>query len=435
MTATIPAEFQDQVTRIFATFGATGCLYLVLDFAEALDPHVLALTTRRLLDAEPVLGCRFDDSGAVPVWRPRDDLDADSGFAMLNNVADVEAETAKFSGATADAVLDRNVAVRLLRHAGGDRLIMGVSHVVADGGAMVMAMERFAALYTGIAANPDFQMPANTAGRGSFAWLANFSLKDKLKVVWRDLGDMRRLARRHEGFQRPRAAFDAAARTHPALASVSISAERLDEIDAAARAVGMSRNDLLLAGFARAFMAFCKGNATRPLQIVVPVNLRRYAEVETRAAICNLGGIANVFIEPDLGRTFRDTLDRVGREMARHRDSFMGAANPYTARPFAALAFARKRRILDRMMQKGLDKPAPPTFTNVGHMRERRLRFAGATPDHVTLYGTPLPLPIVVVAAMEYGRAMTLTMSYYQDDYPAGAVEGFLADIAGCIET
>ena len=68
-------------------------------------------------------------------------------------------------------------------------------------------------------------------------------------------------------------------------------------------------------------------------------------------------------------------------------------------------------------------------------MRERRLRFAGATPDHVTLYGTPLPLPIVVVAAMEYGRAMTLTMSYYQDDYPAGAVEGFLADIAGCIET
>jgi NRPS condensation-like uncharacterized protein len=431
---TIPTEFQDQVPQIFASYGATGRLYMVLDFASPLKAGVVRQATRRLLDAEPVLGCRFDDSGVVPVWRRRDDLDSDPGFAVLDDVEDVEGETVKVASAAFDAVHSRNVTVHLLRHRDGDRLILGVSHVVADGGAVMLAVERFAALYSGIAEDPDFRLPANTAPRDSFRWLTDFSLRDKLKVVWRDLGDLPRMLRRQQGFLRPRAAFAAAARTRPSVAKVTIPAERLAEIDAAAKVRMLSRNDALLAGFARAFIAFCHGDPRRPLQIVMPIDLRRYAEVESRPAICNLGGITSVFIEPDLGERFRDTLGRVSRSMARNRRSFMGAANPFVARLFSAMAYARKRRAIDRMLEKGLNKPAPPTFTNVGQIRERRIRFGGSSPDNVTLYGMPLSLPLVVVAATEYRRAMTLTMSYYLDDHPAAEVERFLAAIADCIE-
>ncbi len=432
---TIVAEFQDQMVQIFASFGTTSYVYMVLDFASPLDASVVRQATRRLLDAEPVLGCRFDDSGVVPVWRRRGDLDDDPGFVMLDDVEDVEDETTKMVGAAFDAVHSRNVTVQLLRHRDGDRLILGVSHVVADGGALILALERFAALYSGIAADPDFRLPANTASRDSFRWLADFSLKDKLKVLLRDLGEMPRMLRRHEGFLRKRAAFAAAARMRPALARVKIPAERLAEIDAAAKIRGLSRNDMLLAGYARAFMAFCRGDPRRPLQIIMPINMRRYAEVETRPAICNLGGIANVYVEPDLGGRYDDTLDRVSREVARHRGSFMGAANPFAVKLLSAMPYARKRRTLDRMMEKGMDKPAPPTFTNVGQIHERRLRFAGLSPDSVTPYCMPLSLPLVLVVATEYGRAMTLTMSYYLDDYPAADVDRFLAAIADGIET
>ena len=438
MTATEPdtiaAEFQDQMVQIFASYDTTSYVYMVLDFASPLDASVVRQATRRLLDAEPVLGCRFDDSGAVPVWRRRDDLDDDPGFVMLDDVEDVEGETTKIIGSAFDVVRSRNVTVQLLRHRGGDRLILGVSHVVADGGALILALERFAALYSGIAADPNFRLPANTASRDSFRWLADFSLKDKLKVLLRDLGEMPRMLRRHEGFLRSRSAFAAAARTRPAVARVMIPAERLAEIDAAARIRGLSRNDMLLAGYARAFMAFCRGDPGRPLQIVMPINMRRYAEVENRPAICNLGGIANVYVEPDLGERFSDTLDRVSREMARHRGSFMGAANPFAAKMFSAMTYARKRRTLDRLMEKGLNKPAPPTFTNVGHVSERRVRFAESSPSAVTLCAMPLSLPLVLVVASEYGRAVTLTMSYYIDDYPAVDVERFLAAIVDGIE-
>ena len=65
MTDTIAAEFQDQMVQIFASYGTTGYLYVVLDFAAPLDADVVRQATRRLLDAEPVLGCRFDEGGAV----------------------------------------------------------------------------------------------------------------------------------------------------------------------------------------------------------------------------------------------------------------------------------------------------------------------------------------------------------------------------------
>jgi NRPS condensation-like uncharacterized protein len=431
---TIATEFQDQVAGIFASFGATGCLHLVLDFAAPLDPEVLRQAMRRLLDAEPVLGCRFDDSGE-PVWRRREDLDADPGFSLVDDVEDLEAETTKIVCAMFDIRRTANVMVRLLRHRGGERLILAVSHVVADGGAMIMALERLATLYSGIAEDPDFRLPPNSASRHSFSWLTGFGARDKLKVLLRDLAEIPRMLQRQQGFQRSRAEFDAAERTRPALASVSVSADRLAAIDAASKARGLSRNDLLVAGFARAFIAFCRGDPGRPLRIVMPVNLRRFAEAESRPAICNLGGIANITIEPDLGAGFGDTLDRAVREMARQRKAFMGAANPYLARLFAAMAYARKKRLLDRMMDKGLAKPVPPTFTNVGRIQERRIRFAGTPPVRVALYGAPLPLPMVVVAAVEYSRTMTLTMSYDLNDYAAADVERFLADIVNAIAT
>ncbi len=435
MTDTIAAEFQDQMVQIFASYGTTGYLYVVLDFAAPLDADVVRQATRRLLDAEPVLGCRFDEGGAVPVWRRREDLDRDPGFAMLDDVEDVEGETTKVVAMPFDAVSSRNVVVRLLRHRGGDRLILAVSHVVADGGAAMLAVERFATLYSGIVADPEFRLPANTASRDSFRWLADFKLKDKLKVLLRDLGEMPRLLRRHQGFQRSRAAFAAAPRTRLALSRVTIPPERLAAIDAVAKARGLSRNDVLMAGYARAFMVFCRGDPSRPMQIVMPINMRRYAEVESRPAMCNLGGIANVFIEPDVGARFSDTLDRVSREMERHRGRFMGAANPFALKLFSGMSYARKRRTLDRMMEKGLNRPAPPTFTNIGQIAERRVRFAGTSPSDMMIFGMPLSLPLVVVAATEYARAMTLTMTYYLDDFAAADVDRFLAAIADGVET
>ena len=64
MTDTIAAEFQDQMVQIFASYGTTGYLYVVLDFAAPLDADVVRQATRRLLDAEPVhagIGLELDD--------------------------------------------------------------------------------------------------------------------------------------------------------------------------------------------------------------------------------------------------------------------------------------------------------------------------------------------------------------------------------------
>lgn len=430
----ITMECEDQIIGILLDFGAIGFLHLVLDFDVFLDAAVLRQATRRLLDAEPVLGCRFEGNGPVPVWRRRTDLEERPGFATINEVIDLEGETAKLVN-TVDRLYCPNTRVWLLRHSGGDRLILSVSHAVADGIALTVALERLAELYSGLVVNPNFRLLANPASRDSFAWLTKLSFPDRIKVVVRDVTEIPRMLRRPQGFLRNRAEFDAAPRARPALAKLSVPPERLAVIDAAAKARGLSRNDMLMAGFARAFVAFCDGEAHRPLQIEIPVNLRRYTEIEHRPAICNLSRIAHIFIEPNLGARFHDTLNRIACEMLRQRKAFMGVPNPYTTKLFASLSFARKFRFMDRFLNNWMHRPVPPTFTNIKRIHESRVRFAGTSPGAVTFYVASSRKPIVIVAASEYGRSMTLTMSYDLDDYRAESVNRFLADMVDCIDT
>ena len=64
--ARLPAEFQDQAVRILAGLRAAGDVQTVLVFRGSLDRDRLARAVRLMLDAEPVLGCRFDEE--EPAW-------------------------------------------------------------------------------------------------------------------------------------------------------------------------------------------------------------------------------------------------------------------------------------------------------------------------------------------------------------------------------
>lgn len=425
---TLKAEFQDQIVRIFAERATSGNLTMAFDFAGRLDPAILRTMLRRLLDAEPVLGCRIDLSGAEPVWRRRGDLDENPGFRFEDAVADLDQATAAIVFEPFDVDAEPNVSCALLRGSGGDRLLLRVNHVVADGGATFEVAMRLAALYTGVAADPAFSLAPNPASRDSFAWLEGFGLLDRLRIMRRDVGDILRSRRRHAGFKMsdPKELERPGAR--PFHVFHEVGRERLVELDRQAASLGLMRNDLLLAGFARAYSRLVGASPDESVHLVVPNNLRRFAEVETRPAICNLGGVANVFVEPDLGADYAATLDRVTREMTRQRAGFMGAGNPLTMRMFARMPFRRKAAAVDRMMRAAVGRSVPPVFTNIGALSEKRLRFAGVAPDKVRLYGSPVRLPLVVVALVEYRQVLVLGCSNYGSDIAPELMQGLLRD-------
>ncbi len=435
MTTSLPMEFQDQVVRVFAENGATGLVHMVLDFEDSLDADIVSVATRRMLEAEPILGCRFVETAKGAEWRRREDLGKNPEFRFHADIENVDAATLELVGRPFQVDETPNFMVELFRHGAGDRLIISISHVIADGGAILEATTRFATLYSALVADPDFRLPVNPASRDSFQWLKAFSVKNRLKIIWRDWGDIRRSLHRHLGLVRSHAEYQAAARNKPTYATLEVPSDRVREIDEISRARGLSRNDVLLAGFARAFATFVGSENTGSVHIVMPSNLRRFMGAEARPAICNLGGIANIFVEPDLGATFTETLDRIVREMARQRKAFIGAGNPITMRVLDRMGLARKRRVIARMMEKGMARPLPATFTNVGRLADRKMLFAEAAPNAAVLLANPLSAPLMLVVAMGYKGKLALSMSYYQEDFDGERVQRFLAEITANIVT
>jgi|GEM_PF-2819480 len=424
---TFPVEFQDQMVRIFSEKGTSGNLTMAFDFAARLDEALLRATTRMILDAEPILGCAMDMTGPEPVWRRRDDLDALTDFRTVET-GDVEAETRSLVAAPFDPVVAPNLAVTLLRGPETDRLLLQINHIVADGGATFETAMRFAQVYSGLTGDPDFALAPNLADRDSFAWLTPFKWRDRLKIIRRDFGDILRMRKPHGGFRMRAPETLGLPGEGPNHVIVEVPKSRLEEIDALAAARGATRNDLLLAGFARAYAALTGAGPEESLQLAVPNNLRRFAEVDGRPPICNLGGVANVFIEPGVGDSFAVTADRLAREMERQRAGFMGAGNPLTMVLFARMSYARKSAAIDKMLRGAVGRATPPAFTNVGRLAERRLRFAGAAPDRVRLYCYPVRKPLIVVAVIEYRGVLVLSCCHYISDTPAADMERLLRD-------
>ncbi len=56
---TYPADLQAKIIRLTSEIGCAGPVLFVMTFEGRLDPARLARAARLLLDAEPMLGCRF----------------------------------------------------------------------------------------------------------------------------------------------------------------------------------------------------------------------------------------------------------------------------------------------------------------------------------------------------------------------------------------
>src|SRR3954451_13388935 len=84
-----PADLQDQIVRIYTELGCAGPLILVLSFADLLDEARLARAARMMLEAEPILGYRFEPDPVRPLWRRRSDLDRES-WLVVHTVEDPE---------------------------------------------------------------------------------------------------------------------------------------------------------------------------------------------------------------------------------------------------------------------------------------------------------------------------------------------------------
>lgn len=351
-------------------------LHLLVDLDRSFDLPQLERALRDLVDAFPVLGCRYRAGWWRDRWVPwNGDL---SGRVQVQQVRDVEAATRALVRCPWRAALELPVRLTFLRHGDGGRLVLSLHHMAADGGGAKAAGAVLAASLAGVAPEP-----SPTSDRRLSAVARSLRLRDlpvlALELVREGLLPLSMLRVRQ--LEPPWTAGDGS--SLPIWRTVSCPAER---------PAGVTVNDLLVAALLRVAL---RRSPRGPIGAAFTVDLRRFLR-DARARVTNLAGVTMVVLPRR--RVEADVLAATSAAIGEQKRRLPGL--PYMLGPALFLGWlphGLMRRVGASIVRMALRRGArAPVLTNIGPLDEA-LAPLGETVRAASvvgpfLHGSPVPL-------------------------------------------
>ena len=425
----VPVEYPDEMLTIAREFGLPSYIHVFMSYPERLDADRLARAVRLLVDAEPVLGCRFELTRKGPVWRRHPDLDAVTWFD--------HATAPDFDTAVANTLIteeqpnERNIVVRLFSLPGHDVVAVSINHAAGDGQGTLESTYHLASFYSMLRDLPAFRPVPNMAARDGFAWQQGLTWRDKLRTLKRDIGDARRAGRNPTGIrhQHDLDTWRAAPRTSPGFVDRWVEPADMDAVRRLASHHATSVFAILVSATARAFVDFADADPNRPFHVQTATDLRRFAPTPERPPVRNMATLASMTFHPARQHGFAVTLENTKQEVERLRAGMRGAMNPIAVSVLRRLSYATKRRLTEKAFRGKFRNAIPPTFSYVGRVREDMVRLDTTSPDRVLMIGGCLPMPVLLVLGLEYRGGLSLSIGFQKDDIAADKLRRFVDDI------
>jgi NRPS condensation-like uncharacterized protein len=389
-------------------------LHGLVELEGRVDEERLARALRLLVDAEPVLGCRFVTTGGRPRFERRADLDSLALCTVQHVVPEGAAQGAQLARAV-DSTTDPLVSVTLLR---GERdvLWLRLSHLAGDGAGARDCLYRLAALTRALREDPDYRPAPNLYGRRGLAQIMGAQgIWERYRMVRRGLRDLRRR-------WYPRAWWRLT--TTPGVAGAAaggrtylwhhLGARQLAAMRAYAGQRRATLNDLLVAAYLRGLARMIRPASHVPMRLRFTVDLRRYRAGGQAEAVCNLSTFGFLNAGPGPDRTFEELLARVSADMRALKADFLGLGEPALLGPLAA---AVPHAWMDRAVraQEGRS-PVPelltPTLTNFGALEPHRLAVDGLAARSAFLLPPVMYPPGFAIAASGFADSITLSAGF-----------------------
>ncbi len=426
-----PATPNDIATAVARQIGQHMEIGCHLAFGERLDEDVLRRAVRLSLDAEPILGCAYVTEALRAWWErlPEEVLDARSPFSIAES-ATPDADAIAFQCQPVDDA-GPQVAVHLLRSAGGDHVSIRISHVVADGQSMKQYAYLLAELYSRLLAEPDYTPAPNLSARPSST------------DVWRGLTpEQRRHAKQSPkmtmpNWLLPRKGNTGLGRT---LQELTVARERFSTLKEYGRLRDATLNDLLVTAFFRALTDRYPAPAGRAMSLPFSAEHRRYLSDSRALPISNLAitiwlGVAHV-----PGESFDQTLAQVRHQTGAWRSALWGVKDAAQATRLAGLGPAITGCVMRAVSGIGAGAKSEkgrtsPVFTNIGVLDDSRLAFGSAVPSSARVGGPAAFGASFVPTISTYRNAVTISMGFCGEDTDPAAVEGVLARMAEELRT
>jgi NRPS condensation-like uncharacterized protein len=423
----LPARTEDIALHMMAVLTVMQ-IHGVLDFEGALDGPRLRRALRLLLDAEPVLGCRFVPRFAFPYWQRLEPAELDQATLLRELAAQADAERdaagADFLAEPMPADAGPRISALWLRGDAGDRLVLKVHHQASDAGGVKELLYRLAEIYRALERDPGHAPTPRLGSRSLwqvYGPLLPGAILGLLRCMVRDLKDAMfpvahlqlPMGTRMEGT--------------PRFGLLQLPAARVAAIRRMAPTATV--NDLVCAAVLRALVRVAAWNGRATLRIWGTVDLRRYLPDRRADGLSNLSGFMYQNLGTDLGEDYAATVGRVKTVTDRIKALWPGLGYPIGTMLNQGFVPTGLMRPLSALCRRPLLGWMPPVLTNMGAIDEDSLDFGEAQLSSAHLVVPASHPPGLIMGLSGYRGSVTISVGHFTSALPAEAVAGLLEAI------
>ena len=305
--ATLMDRYSDHTAQINEMM-----MQLEMEFNKELDAERLAKAVDLTLDAEPVLGCRFVDKSFKPFFE-RLDVNKRPAFFLANSQNEYET----FKSSSIDHRTGTQISVCLWHSSNSDRLLLKMSHQVADAAGMKDVVAILSDIYRRLSDDPAYRPSSNIKGQRSLQQVLKHIPLHAYPRIY--LNNVQQSLRQYTP-PTPHSLYTSdGPRESLIYLNRVIPPGRVSTLAEYGHSHNATLNDIIIVAAYRALDA--TGNRKKGSHITMAntIDLRRHIPSGRAAAVANLSYM--LFYWPDLGtepcQNFESTLAKVAR-ITRH---------------------------------------------------------------------------------------------------------------------
>lgn len=395
-------------------------IHLLIDFEKRIDSSRMYKALRIILDAEPVLGCRFVPRWIKPYWTRLTNDETVKSALMREQTGDEPALQNAFEHFLAEPMNELQgpqVKAVLLRGKESDRLIVKLNHQVVDAGGAKDFGCLLASLYRKLDNDPDINPLPNFGTRSLRQVYGQFSFIRLLRVMrqffiesWGNIAPYKSITYPSGNEKIGTCSF----------VFKRFSRQRVSSLRTYCAKRSATINDLMVTALLRAIVRQIGWSWNGAARMVGTVDLRRYLPDRRAKALCNLSSFCFLNLGQNLGNGFDETLSNVKKNIDARKADNLGLGFIFGSYLFMLpYPFVMMKVMASCIFYKlATTGNVPPLMTNLGPINVQGLDFGSPHILAAEILAPPCCPPFLVVGLSGYKDTLTLSVGFFESAMP-----------------
>ncbi len=322
------------------------------------------MALRLSLDAEPILGCSFNNKKFPYFWERCKDLD-EVNLCKIVKTDKPDSATQKFYAEPIDPYKGPMITALLVSWK-KDRLSVKVNHLVMDGPALREYIKLLGEIYSELLIDSEYKPQPNVkCNRSIDQVMQKFNVIQKIKAFI----EFKKIKKE---WVSPKKywAYPGVSGKKRLYQNQKISPEVFKNMQKYSKENHVSINDILLTLLLRSMYELHTPEPDVPLRVLTTINLRRHLLENKTGALSNIAGYLYVNLGTKIGDSFEDTLKIVRNKIHSYKKKFLGIGD-FLLLPklFKILPVSILNKIIVKFLYHDVQQNEycyPVTFSNAG---------------------------------------------------------------------